>query len=315
MAPEWPDHVQKWSANARFFSVTFDRVRFAMAGRDWITSVLVCIAQVAGCSGTRGSLVVSERIGDASLTADGSAPGEDAQVPDAIWRPAADATFQLQLTGKLDTSVNAEVYIIDLDSPAADFTALRKAGRRIVCHFSAGTVETFREDAADIPETAWGPTLEAYPDERWLDVTFAGVREVMGARLERAVEHGCSAVLPENLSVHLVDSGFATTPASAIAYSRFLATQAAARGLGAMLSADAMIDALAAEYTMGLAFNCLSEDACGRWAPLRKAGKAVMGVEVGDADSAEAVCASARAQGLNTIVKHANFDAFRIACP
>lgn len=286
-----------------------------MPGRDWITSVLLCLAQVAGCSGTRGSLVVSERAGDASLAADGSAPREDAQVPDAIWRPAADVTFQIQLTGELDTSVNAQVYIIDLDSPAADFTALREAGRRIVCHFSAGTVETFREDAADIPEAAWGQTLDAYPDERWLDVSVAGVREVMGARLERAVEHGCSAVLPENLSVHLVDSGFATTQASALSYARFLATEATARGLGAMLSADAMVDALAGEYAMGLAFNCIAEDACARWEPLRKAGKAVMGVEVGDADSAEAVCATARAEGLNTIVKRSNFDAFRIACP
>jgi hypothetical protein len=228
--------------------------------------------------------------------------------------PAADITFQMQLQGELDTAIDAALYIIDIDSPSADFRVLLQAGRRIVCHFSAGTVETFRDDADDIPEGARGNTLDDYPNERWLDVSAPSIRSVMRARLERATANGCSAVLPTNLAVHRANSGLNVSEAQAVDFARWLANEAASLGLSAMLGSEALALTLATEYQMALATGCLETDACKQWAPFRDQGKAVLVVAVGDASTAPALCAKARDAGLNAIIKQSDFGAFRVGC-
>jgi hypothetical protein len=255
------------------------------------------------CGGTRGPLVVS-------LT-DAGAPDADA----GLWTPAAGASFQLQLTGTLDTSLDVDLYVLDLDYEAADFAALRSAGRRTVCHFSAGSNESFRDDTDEFPEAVQGNELDDFPDERWLDIRAAAVRTPMAARLDRAREQGCDAVLPTNLGVHAADSGFAISEAESVEYAQWLAGEAHARGLGVMLSSDELVAQLADSFDMGLAFECLTDDACQHWTPLRDADRTLMVVEVGDESSVSTVCPAAAAAGLVTIIKHREFDAFRVACP
>jgi hypothetical protein len=242
-------------------------------------------------------------------------PVADAGASDDLWQPSAQATFQLQLTGELDTSLDVSVYIVDLDEAQAAFATLHAAGRRTVCHFSAGSLESFREDTAALPESTAGTELEDFPNERWLDTRAVEVRELMLSRLARAQARGCSAVLPTNLDVHLHDSGFAISEAEAVAYARWLRDQAAERGLSAVLGTDALVATLGDDFALGLAFECLALNGCARWAPMRDVGKPVWAVEVGDADSAPALCARAGEEGLSAIVKSRDFDAFRIACP
>jgi hypothetical protein len=272
-----------------------------------VKKALLCAGLVlAACDGTRGPLVVS--------LADAGARGDAAEPDAGVWSAPAEATFQLQLTGALDTSVDVDVYILDLDNEPADFATLRSAGRRTVCHFSAGSHERFRDDAGAFPEAVQGNALIDYPDERWLDVRSAAVRTAMQARLERAREHGCDAVLPTNLGVHAADSGFDLAEADARAYGSWLAAEAHARGLGAMLGSEELVAQLGADYDMGLAFGCLA-GGCARWAPLREAGKTLMVVEVGDETTAATVCPAAAAAGLVAIVKNPEFDAFLVTCP
>jgi hypothetical protein len=208
-----------------------------------------------------------------------------------------------------------DAYFVDLDYTDSDFAALKARGSHVVCHFSAGSAESFRDDTANIPDSAQGNVLDDYPDERWLDVRAPEVLEVMRARLERASQHGCAAILPTNLAGHLDDTGFDLTKSDAVAYGKWLASEAKERGLSVALSTDEMIGDLGAVYDMGIAFECLDDDACERWSAMQRADKPVLVVEVGDQDTADRLCPTARAQGLKAIVKHRNFDAFRIPCP
>jgi hypothetical protein len=269
-------------------------------------AVIAALLGLAASSGTRGPLVVS-------LT--------DAATPDAASAdagpavPAPGASFQLQLTGALDTSLDVEVYIVDLDDEPDDLSALQAAGRYVVCHFSAGSLEPWRDDAQAIAEDVQGNTLEDYPDERWLDVRAASVRALMSARLDRARGRRCDAVFPANLGVHAADSGLALGEADALDYATWLADQAGARELRTMLGSDELIAPLSDRYDLGLAFGCLAADGCQRWSPLRALGKAVMVVEVGAEAEAAALCPTAAAEGLIAIFKRPEFDAFRLACP
>lgn len=286
-----------------------------------------------GCRGTEGVLVRTRNMaGDASVPDDGSVNARtpdggsadaeasdggqgDAGRPSDLWQPARDASFQLQLQGRLDTSVDADFYVIDVDVSDADLTRMRAQGRPFVCHFSAGSVETFRDDAANIPESARGNPLPDYPNERWLDVRDEGVRSTMRARIARARERGCSAILPTNLTVHLFDAGFVISEAELLAYARWLTREARKEGLSAMLGSEQVAGQLTNDFHMGLAFECLRADGCALWAPFVADAKPVFAVEVGGATDAQQVCEKAREVGLPVIIKNRNFDAFRVACP
>src|SRR5262245_19459229 len=83
----------------------------------------------------------------ATLDAGGDDAGASA---DGVWEPQAGITWQWQLTGALDTSLDVAMYDIDLfDTPAATLAALHAQGRVVICYFSAGTREDWRDDAAD----------------------------------------------------------------------------------------------------------------------------------------------------------------------
>src|SRR5674536_299806 len=51
------------------------------------------------------------------------------------WKPPAHVTWQWQLTGPLDLSVNAQVYDVDLfDTSAEQVRQLHSQGRKVICY-------------------------------------------------------------------------------------------------------------------------------------------------------------------------------------
>jgi hypothetical protein len=69
-----------------------------------------------------------------------------------VWSPKASdrLTWQWQLTGDIDTKFNVDMYDIDLvNVDESVIQALHDDGRVVVCYFSAGTYESFRDDWAD----------------------------------------------------------------------------------------------------------------------------------------------------------------------
>lgn len=83
--------------------------------------------------------------------------------PATWWKPAAGATWQLQFTGALDTSVAADVYDIDgADATKAQITRLHAAGRKVLCYVDAGSWENWRADAARFPAAARGKALDGW---------------------------------------------------------------------------------------------------------------------------------------------------------
>jgi hypothetical protein len=107
----------------------------------------------------------------------------------ATWQPPAGATFQLQLQGKVDTSVKAEVFDFDLfDNGAKVVDRVHKRGGRAVCYLSAGSYENWRPDRDDFPRRVIGKKLEGWPGERWLDIRRRDVlRPIMAARVDLCV--------------------------------------------------------------------------------------------------------------------------------
>ena len=230
------------------------------------------------------------------------------------WQPHPGTTWQIQLQGTLDTSVAASVYDIDLfDTSAATIAALRAAGRRVICYFSAGSYEDWRPDASQFPDAALGNQLDGWPGERWLDTRAAGVRAIMRARMDLAVSKGCDAVDPDNVDGYTNGPGFPLTAATQLDYDLFLASEAHARGLAAGLKNNlGQIGGLVDAYDFAVNEQCQQYSECGLLAPFIARNKPVFGIEY--ATSTSTVCPSANAANFDTDLKKLDLGAWRLPC-
>lgn len=271
--------------------------------------VLACATALAGCTGTEGDILRTPP--DETPTDSGGAGGGAAREPEPL------STWQIQLTGTLDTSPDVQVFTLDLDTQPAVLRDLHDAGRLVICYFSAGTMEPFRDDAPAFPDGSLGMPLEDYPNERWVDVRDVTVRSLMQARIVRAAEVGCDGVHPSGLAGYLAETGLDFDRADQLAYNRFLSGVARERGVSiGLVETDVdLSEALVADFDWSVVWSCLDSD-CEAAAPFVALGKAAFLVEYGDASRTSAVCPKARDLGLSAIIKRdSDLDAFRVGCP
>jgi hypothetical protein len=246
---------------------------------------------------------------DAADTAEEPLPG--------IWRPSPGTSWQWQLTGTIDTSLDVDMYDIDLfEAPQAVIDGLRGRGIVVICYFSAGSHENWRPDADDFPSSVIGNALEGWPGERWLDIRSSEVRNIMEQRLDLAASKHCDGVEPDNVDAYDGNNpGFPLTYEDQIDYNTFLAAEAHERGLSVGLKNDlAQVDDLLDLFDWALNEECFDWDECGDLQPFIDAGKAVFHVEYGDEGTAADICPQANALNFDSIIKNYDLDEWRIPC-
>jgi hypothetical protein len=251
-----------------------------------------------GSNGSDGS-------GTGSGGGDGSGSGGA-----TIWHPTSNTTWQWQLDGTIDTSIDVAVYDIDLvEAPQTTIDTLHAAGRKVICYLSAGTYEPYRPDSAQFTAAVKGNAVDGWPGEFWLDTRSATVRTIMQARLDLAVSKHCDGVEPDNVDGYENEPGFPLTNATQLDYDTFLATEAHARGLSVGLKNDVdQVDALEPSFDWTLNEQCSQYDECDTLQPFVAADKAVFHCEY-------TTSCPAAVPGFSTILKSLDLDAPRTACP
>jgi hypothetical protein len=278
--------------------------------------VVAAVLLAAACD-TGGSLGLDSGPGVLPDGGPGTFPDAGGPIGPPPWQPAPGTTWQWQLSGTIDTSVDAEVYDIDLfEAPQAAIDELHAKGKKVICYFSAGSLENGRPDAAQFPAAAVGNVLDGWPDERWLDTRSLEVRAIMQQRLALAVARHCDAVEPDNVDAYAQNSGFPLTADDQLDYDTFLANQAHTRGLSVGLKNDLeQIPQLVGFFDWALDEECVQYTECDQLTPFIDEGKAVFHAEYGDATLASTVCPVTAPLMLSTIIKHLELDAFRVTCP
>lgn len=235
----------------------------------YLRSVFVTwIALIVACCGGGGSSGGTKSPGD---------PGNSKN----WYKPGVDTRWQIQLQGSINTVYDVELYDLDLfDTPSEVITLLHAAGRRVICYFSAGTYEAWRDDATAFDPAVLGLPLEDFPDERWLDVRSPSLVPIMRARMDLAVKRGCDGVDPDNVDGFTNNSGFPLTASNQLAYNKMLAFEAHARGLAVGLKNDLdQVAALVSVYDFAVNEQCHEYDECGVLQPFIAAGKPVFNIE------------------------------------
>ncbi|HYJ11857.1 MAG TPA: endo alpha-1,4 polygalactosaminidase [Polyangiaceae bacterium] len=271
-----------------------------------------------GCAGTEGTLLVLHDRSSAGNSAAGSSAagnggGPAAEMP---YVPPPGASWAARLDGAVDVGLEVDFFYLDVEQQGEeDLARLRASGRHYLCYLSAGSVESFRDDAEEFPPQAIGNQLVNFENERWLDVRDAQVRELMARRVTALAASGCAGVPPSAMAVHAADTGFELTLDDALDYARWLAERIHAAGMSAGLQGPAALaDQLWPTFDFALAVDCLANSGCAEFASFVQAGKTVLHVEYGDESSAAQICMSAKTLGFDPLITDPGFSGSRIAC-
>lgn len=233
----------------------------------------------------------------------------------ARWQPTPGTDWQWQLSGRLDTTVDAPVYDIDgFDRSAAEVAALHREGRKAICYLSTGAWEEFRPDAARFPTEVLGKG-NGWKGERWLDIRRTDVLgPLMETRIAMCAKKGFDAVEPDNMDGYRNRSGFPLTAADQLRYNRLIARTAHRHGLAVGLKNDLpQIPELVADFDFAVNEQCAQYDECAELTPFVKAGKAVFHVEY-ELPVAR-FCDLSRRLGLSSLRKAYELGPWREQCP
>ncbi|BES70235.1 endo alpha-1,4 polygalactosaminidase [Marinobacter nanhaiticus D15-8W] len=276
---------------------------------------MVLMAFLSGCGGGSSS---SGNSGESTPLE----PAVDPVTEGDWYRPKPLVTWQWQLQGTVNTGYAVQIYDIDLfDAEVSLIQSIQATGKKVICYFSGGSYEEWRDDAADFSPADLGHTLDGWEDEHWLDIRSTNVRDVMEKRLDMAVSKGCDGVEPDNMDGYINDPGFAFTAADQLAYNRWMANEAHSRELAIGLKNDLdQVEELVDYFDFAVNEQCFEYDECDRLQPFIDANKAVLSAEyldgyVNDASRRNQLCTDSVNRQFSTLVLPLDLDdAFRYSC-
>ena len=234
------------------------------------------------------------------------------------WHPTPGLTWQWQLDEEVDTSLEAEVYDVDLYVDQSVITKLHSRGVKVICYIDVGSWEIKRPDADQFPSEVLGKDYEGWPGERWLDIRRIDLlSSIIQFRLDLCKAKGFDDVEPDNIEIYDNDTGFPLTYKNQLAYARWLVDAAHARGLaiGLKNAPDMVTDSLSS-FDFAITEDAFYYGWVDKLLPFIAAGKPVFAAEYTDMDvDFDTACTWGRQHNVNFIQKNRILTAFRITCP
>lgn len=231
------------------------------------------------------------------------------------WTPPLSASWQIQYTGAIDTTLPVDIYNLDLfDTSPETIADLHARGVKVMCYFSAGTYKNWRPDADKFPASILGNSLAGWPGEQWLDIhNLQLLAPIMLERIALAAQKGCDGIDPDNVDGYASETGFPLTPDDQLTYNIFLANAAHQNGLGIGLKNDLeQIPMLVFYFDWALNEECFTYNECHLLQPFVNAGKPVFVIEYNLAPND--FCPQSIDLNFNAQQKGIELDAFQFSC-
>ncbi|MCW3813566.1 endo alpha-1,4 polygalactosaminidase [Micromonospora sp. DR5-3] len=224
--------------------------------------------------------------------------------------------WQWQLTGPLDVTADADVFLLDpVRTTSAETAALRARDRRLVCQVSVGTYAPSDPDASRFPADLRGGPVTGRPDHRWLDVRrWDTLKPVLADRLRLCRGKGFGAVALDDADGYLHRPGFPLDFDDQLLFNRRLAALARQLDLSPGLVGDVpQVAALAPDFDFAVNQECVRRRECAKLLPFADAHKPVFHVEyTGDPAT---FCVTTVGYGFASMRKDRALDAWREPCP
>ena len=222
--------------------------------------------------------------------------------------------WQWQLQGKIDLSVPAPVYDVDIDPSSSVVEAIHAQGDRAICYVSVGTYEPFRDDAKKFPKRMLGKRVDGFEEERWLDVReLDALAAIMEPRFDECAAKGFDAVEPDNVDAYQNRSGFPLDGKDQLAYNAWVANAVHERGMAGRAEERPRAGSPAApHFDFAVNEQCFQYRECGVLERFVADGKPVFGTEYELGTGR--FCEESLKAGFSTIFKRYSLKAFRETC-
>ncbi len=235
------------------------------------------------------------------------------------WIPAPGESYQIQYDGKLDLSVPADVYDLDMfDTPAKVVAKLHTMGRRVMCYVDVGTWENWRPDAHEFPKSVLGHRDGHWAGERWLDIRQTSILEpIMAKRIASCKKKGFDGVDPDNLDGFENKTGFPITYQEQLAYDTWVAGEAHDDGLTADQKGDNdQVKDLVKVYDFAVVEQCYAQGWCNQFQVYTKTNRLVVDVEYGLSRSRflDKTCPDTARYDETAILKKLELTAWIVTC-
>ncbi|MFJ6199972.1 endo alpha-1,4 polygalactosaminidase [Micromonospora sp. NPDC092111] len=222
--------------------------------------------------------------------------------------------WQWQLTDPVDTTVDADVFLLDpVRVTAAETGALRRKDRRLVCHVPVGTYAETDPDATRFPAVVRGDPASR-PGTRWLDVRrWDLLRPVLADRFRLCRGKGFGAVALADADGYDHRSGFPLGFDDQLLFNRRVADLGRSLDLSPGLLNDVgQVAALAPDFDFAVNEECVRLRHCARLLPFADARKPVFHVEY--AGDPAGFCVTTLGYGFASIRKKRALDAWLDPC-
>jgi Glycoside-hydrolase family GH114 len=235
------------------------------------------------------------------------------------WHPTIGLSWQWQIgNNDIDTSIETDVYDVDLYVDQSIIDELHAKGRKVICYISVGSWEDWRPDKDKFPPEVLGKDYDGWPGEKWLDVRqMDKLAPIMLGRLDLCKSKGFDAVEPDNMEIHGNDTGFPLTYQDQLQYALWLADEAHKRGLaiGDKNAPDQVKD-LVEHFDFAITEDAFYYNWPEDMLPFIASGKPVFAAEYTDlGGDFEAYCRKSKELKFSTILKNRGLDAWIRACP
>lgn len=236
------------------------------------------------------------------------------------WQPQIGMTWDIQFEDEENIKYRKSIlaYDIDLfDTSKAYIQTMKEKGHRIICYFSVGTWEKWRDDASDFPSDVVGKSMPGWAGEKYVDVSkTAELMKIMNARFDLAVKKGCDAVDLDNMDTYThKNTGFSMNKADQLRYNIELAKSAHQRGLAVGLkNAVELVADLVDHFDFTINEECFDYQECHMLRPFVAQGKPVLGVQY--QGSEEDFCPKANKESFDFLKKGPGYDLgnYRVDC-
>ena len=227
-------------------------------------------------------------------------------------------TWQWQIgNNDIDTSINANVYDIDLYVEQSIIDELHAKGRKVIGYMSVGSWEDWRPDKDQFPSEMLGKDYEGWKGEKWLDIRqMDKLAPILLARLDLCKAKGFDAVEPDNMEIHTNDTGFPLTYDDQLKFALWLADESHKRGLaiGIKNAADQVKD-LVGHFDFAITEDAFFYGWAEKMNPFIESGKPVFAAEYTDLGGDFAsYCKKSQQLNFSTILKHRGLDAWLQTC-
>lgn len=276
-------------------------------------------APAPGEAGAGGAAAPAAGSGGTSAAGAGGSTPANPPPSAARYQPTPGTSWQIQLQDAFASSVDVQLYDLDLfETSNTQIASLHASGKHVICYFDTA-YEPDRPDSDALAPYRGNP-IDGWPGQSWVDFRQPAVKDVMLARLDLAQSKGCDGVDADDVDARENDPGFDFTAADEQGFQIQLAEAAHARGLAyGLKNALSDVSALISYADFAVNEECFDYDECGDLDPFVRAGKPVFQIEYASderslAARASEICPRALQLGLDTLIKTEDLTAARVSC-